>query len=355
MIKSLEYNSLMWFLIRGCFIGVSLNNIIFVSKQDSTLSILLASIIGIIFLFLYFYIRNYKIELNLFEKINSLFGKCGIILNILCIILAFIFSVMILSDLTHFISSQFLYYTSSTVISISFMILIVYALSKNIKTISKMSLIVFFICLFISILIMIGLLFNIDISNFMPILNDGLSPILKSSTIILVYNILPIFFLLVIPKKNIKNDSTKMSILFYIISLFSIFSVTFMTISIFGVNLSLLYEYPGFHLLRQVNIGEFVDRIEIFLSIEWIISMCIMLILCLYFANTGIKSIIKVNKKWLILEATVLIFLQSFVINNFLKAPVQEHNIVLYSFLGVFIFLYFIISIKILFNNSKVT
>lgn len=354
MISRFGYNSLIWFLIRGCFIGVSLNNIIFISKQDSTLSILLAGIIGLVFLFLYFYIRNYKSDLNLFEKINNLFGKFGFVLNIICILLALVFSIMILSDLTHFISSQFLYYTSSIVISISFMILVVYALIKDIKTISKMSLIVFFFVAFISILIILGLMFNINISNFMPILHSGIKPVFKSSLIVLVYNIMPIFFLLAIPKNLVSNDNTKSSILFYFISLFSIFSVSFMTIAILDVNLSLLYEYPGFHLLRQVNIGEFVDRIEIFLSIEWIISMCIMLIFCLYFVNTGIKSIIKVNKKWLLFEAIILIIIQSFIVNSYLKSSIKDHNIILYFFFGIFVFLYFIISIKILLDKSKI-
>lgn len=124
-----------------------------------------------------------------------------------------------------------------------------------------------------------------------------------------------------------------------------------MTISIFGINLSLLFEYPGFHLLRQVNIGEFVDRIEIFLSIEWIISMLIMLIFCLYFFNEVIKKTFKYNKKWhlplLITEATVLIILQLFIIDNFLLSSVKEHNIFFYAMVLIFIILIIITVIKI--------
>ena len=357
-ISNLQYNSLMWFLIRGCFIGVSLNNIIYVSHQDSTLSVLLAIILGFIPLLLYFYIRNYQPTLDIFEKIKLLFGKFGNVLNVICMIFAYLFTIMILSDLTHFISSQFLYYTSSTIISITFMVLVVYALFKGIKTIAKTSLIVFFFVTIIAIFIILGLIGNINITNFEPILYNGISPIFKSTLIILVYNVMPIFFLLAIPKKNVSNDNIKVNILFYLLSMFSIFSVSFMTIAIFDVNLALLYEYPGFHLLRQVNIGEFVDRIEIFLSIEWIISMCIMLIFCLYFGNLALKRIINfsINKKWhfplLIIEATILIVLQIFVVDNFLQSSAREHDIILYSALGIFIFLYLILSLRISFKNS---
>lgn len=358
-ISNLQYNSLMWFIIRGCFIGISLNNIIYASQQDSTLSILLAIILGFIPLFIYFHIRNYQPSLDIFEKINFLFGKFGKILNIICIIFSYFFAIMILSDLTHFISSQFLYYTSTTTISIAFMILVVYALSKNIKTIAKTSLMLFFVVIIISILIIIGLIGSINITNFQPVLYNGISPVFKSTTIILAYNILPIFFLLAIPKKNIVNDNLKLNITFYLISMLSILNVSFMIIAIFDVNLSLLYEYPGFHLLRQVNIGEFVDRIEIFLSIEWIISMCIMLIFCLYFCNLAIKKTFNFspNKKrripYLIIESAILIILQIFVIDNFLHSTTKEHDIILYLTLFLFIFLYLIIYFKSLFKNSR--
>ena len=59
-ITRLEYNSLVWFLIRGCFIGVTLNNIIYISAADSVIAIILAILIGFIPLFAYFYIRNYE-------------------------------------------------------------------------------------------------------------------------------------------------------------------------------------------------------------------------------------------------------------------------------------------------------
>ncbi len=350
-ITRLEYNSLVWFLIRGCFIGVTLNNIIYISSVDSALAIILAILIGFIALFTYFYIRKFMTNTSIVEKNKLLFGKFGIIFNIIWGLFALGFAIIILSDLTHFVSSQFLYYTSPIVITIVFMVLTIYALTKGIKTISKTSLILFFFVAIITLLIVIGLITNIDISNFKPILYNGLTPVIKSVIIVLAYNVFPIFFLLIIPQNTVHKDNTKLNVIFYLISMLSILSVCFMTISIFGINLSLLFEYPGFHLLRQVNIGEFVDRIEIFLSIEWIISMLIMLIFCLYFFNEVIKKTFKYNKKWhlplLITEATVLIILQLFIIDNFLLSSVKEHNIFFYAMVLIFIILIIITVIKI--------
>ncbi len=356
-ISRLEYNSLVWFLIRGCFIGVTLNNIIYISAQDSAIAIILAILIGFIPLLAYFYIRNYHPDISITEKNKLLFGKFGVFLNIIWALFALGFAIIILSDLTHFVSSQFLYYTSPIVITIVFMFLVTYALTKGIKTISKASLILFFFVMVITLLIIIGLITNIDISNFKPILYNGINPIIRSMFVVLAYNILPIFFLLIIPKNRVNKDNTRLNVIFYLISTLSILSVCFMTISIFGINLSLLFEYPGFHLLRQVNIGEFVDRIEIFLSIEWIISMLIMLIFCLYFFNEVIRKTVSYNKKWhlplLIIEAIILIILQMFIIDNFLQSSVKEHDIIFYTILGTFILLIITTVLRILLKKTK--
>ena len=130
-----------------------------------------------------------------------------------------------------------------------------------------------------------------------------------------------------------------------------------MTISIFGVNMALLYEYPGFHLLRQVNIGEFVDRIEIFLSIEWIVSMCIMLMLCLYYFNKVLKRTFhykpKFNLPIIIIEAIILILLEMYIINHYIESSEYDHNLILYIILGIFTFIYLITFIRILIAKKK--
>lgn len=357
-ISRLEYNSLVWFLIRGCFVGVSLNNVLFICKQDSAIAVILAILIGFIPLAIYFYIRNYEPDLDIAEKNKLLFGKFGTILNLITALLAFTFALIILSDLTHFVGSQFLYYTPSIIIAIIFMALIVYALSKGIYTISKTSLIVFYFVIIIAFFIICGLITNIDINNFKPILYEGINPVIKSSLVVLTYNVLPAFFLLIIPKNKVNKDNTKLNIIFYLVSMLSILSMAFMTIAIFGVNMALLYEYPGFHLLRQVNIGEFVDRIEIFLSIEWIISMCIMLMICLYYVNKILKRTFKYKPKFnlivIISEAIILILLEVYIINHYIESSSPEHDIIFYIILSIFSFIYLIIFIKrALVHNHK--
>ena len=59
-ITNLEFGSIIYFIIRAYFVGVSLNALLFISKQDNWISILFGIIIGIIPLLLYIYIFNYE-------------------------------------------------------------------------------------------------------------------------------------------------------------------------------------------------------------------------------------------------------------------------------------------------------
>ena len=86
-ITNFELGSIVYFLSRAYFIGISLNSLIVISKQDSWFSILLATLIGIIPLLMFLYIFSYEPDLNLNQKIIKLFGKVfGNIINILLLL-----------------------------------------------------------------------------------------------------------------------------------------------------------------------------------------------------------------------------------------------------------------------------
>ena len=74
-ITSYEYHSLMWFVMRASFIGISLNNIINISKQNSWLAGLLTLLLGLIPLGIFIYLQNYEKDKNISEKVLDLFTR----------------------------------------------------------------------------------------------------------------------------------------------------------------------------------------------------------------------------------------------------------------------------------------
>ncbi len=355
-ISGMEYNSLVWFLIRAGYIGVTISNLIMISGRDSWISGIVALILGFIPLAIFAYIQNYDDKKNICELNEYLFGKFGKVINIILALGVFIVVVLAFVDIVHFINTQFLYRTHPFIISVVFIVPIIYGVLKGINAISRTSLLLFYIVVAAVIFIVFSVFGGVDIQNLQPFLNTKSSSILHGSLIIIAYNILPLFFLLIIPKMQLTNYSHKKSIIFYIIAVLSLANAAFLTIGTFGLELSLLYEYPEFHLLKKVEIGNFVDRLESILSTEWIIALFILIMVGMYyvtktFAHT-FKFKEKTNKVFIIFACLLVLFISPFVLVTNGSSNEWYKHYMLYIMFAVFFIIPLIIMIRCLLKHS---
>ena len=74
-INKSEMGALTFFLVRAFYIGITLNNLFNIAKQDSYVSIIIGFIIGFIPLIIIYYIFNYEPNLSLPKKNIKLFGR----------------------------------------------------------------------------------------------------------------------------------------------------------------------------------------------------------------------------------------------------------------------------------------
>ena len=313
-IDSLEYSTLIWFLIRACFAEVTFTNLLYIVKQDSWISVVIGSILGLIPLAIFEYLKQKYPNETLITLNEKILGKFGKILNFIILIGCLIISTCIFWILVHFANSLFLYKTSIWIISLAFIIPIGYASSKDIHVIGKISLMLFYISILFSIIITIGLTGSTDISNVKPILESRLGKTFIGSLIFVALNTSKIFFLSIIPKNKIINYSSKKSILLYIFTCLTLVQITITTTCIFGIDLSTLYEYPAFQILKRVNILGVLDRIESILSIEALFSLFIQIIIIIYYAKEIINSLFlpkEKTNKYVITSICLLIFIIS--------------------------------------------
>ena len=296
-ITSLEYNTLLWFLTRATFIEITAEILLNNAHQASWISILLAIIIGILPFLLYSYLKNKYPDKNIIQINKEKLGKFGTILNIILIAGTFIFTICSFWIIVHFIDSQYLYRTPTIMIIIILILPVIYTIIKDFHIFSKVNLIMFYISLFFILVILSGLISNINIDNIKPILNNNPKNILYGTFCFIGFNILPIFLLTIIPKNKITNYSPKKSFIFYIISGLSLLNVMFLTISIFGIHLSELYNYPSFHLLKRVSVLDMIDRVESILSLEWFLALFVQIMISLFFIKEALKETFQTKQK----------------------------------------------------------
>lgn len=301
-IRLLDFDTILYFFMRAFCIGISFNACIEIAKVDAWISIIIGAILGIIPFFMFKKIQEKGKDKNIMELNIDLFGKLfGNIINIILMLFCLSILLITLWNLTNFISSQYLYNTPQLFIAFIFTVPTIYLLSKNYKIMGRAFVIFFIIEIILYLLSFIGLVGQVKFTNIFPMLENGISPIIKASLVYISYNILPLFMLTIFPLENIilkknKKHFTRNVLFTYIFTNICTFITMFFLVSVFGIELARLYQYPLFQLLRRVEFGGFIQRAEATLSIHWIICIFVFNVICFLFIREGLKCMFNKNK-----------------------------------------------------------
>lgn len=331
------------------FLGTGVYSLIKSARTDATLSIIFFGIAGILTIPVFLTIFNYEPSLTLKGKIIKIFGpKLGFIFNIYFEINVFFLMVSTFYNLTNLISTQFLTNTSKIFIGLVFVFTIAYASFKNVKTTFKLSNIIFYINVILALVAFFSLFGKVDLSNFFPIMENGIMPTLKGTFYLLVLNSVPIFTLLIIPKANIQSGNQKRAIIMsYVISVSVSFIIMFATLGVLGIYVSSIYEFPEYIVLKQINILNFVDRIESIVVLQWIFGLFILLLILTFFITRERKIIDNNFGRSIIILSAMIASIYCFKNQNIYLNILYNYTPYLrLVMLAILITLYFLIKIK---------
>jgi len=284
-----EYSSILFFISETLFLSVGLSDILNKSLNDAIISGIIGIILSFIFLYLILKFNDYEKDLNIFGKLNKLYGKyIGNIISIILVILSILYFIYLLWSQNIYVQNKYLEETSSIITTLFFLLPVLYLVKKDMKVISKVSIAVFFVTILELLFSYLNLFNKIDLNNYLPIFNTKISNILISSIKYASYSITPVIFLLVTPKNSINNPD-KLNRNLYIINLISgikfIIVISFL-IGIFGIDLSKLFYYPEYSLVKKINTLNFIQNVQNILTINSIYKLLISEVLSLFFIKT---------------------------------------------------------------------
>ena len=355
-ISYLELASLIIIEVVTMFSGISITILKEGADLNSWLSAFIAYIIGFIPVILIIYFANYKTDLKINEKINTLFGKkIGFIFNIILSLYLITIGITLLYNINNFILSQLLNRTPFIVSCLLLMILIIYNANKGINVISKTSLILLCLNIGLFLINIFALIQHIDITNFMPILKENTQNILPTSLKIASIKTLPLLTILTIPKEKITNPKkyNKTIIISYIIAIIISLSLVIVTFGALGINLVKTFEYPEYIVLRKIKILGFLERIENIISLQWIIGTFVYLTIIVYVISKSIPLKSKKSHKYInIIIGIILTTLTILIFKNNTIYDTYIIKIFPYIISSLFI-IYIILFIKILLSNKQ--
>lgn len=299
MMKKIKISSygimMLVFFLSTCFFNPFVSSIILkTTYNDSWISMIIGFLSGFIILWLALKLDLVKNQ-NIIDRNNkNIFGK---FLNIILCILIIILSSTLLIKTTTFISNNYLNSMSVLLISIISFLVIMYATFKGIEPIVRTGQILFTICIIISLAYIIMLIYYMDITNILPILNHSIWDIIISSIYYLVFSLLPILVILIIPKNLVNDDYYNRCILTgYFIAF--IYNVIFVLSTIFVGNSFVIdsFDYPTYFVINNIKYFSFIERLDNIFTIPHIFSIFMFLIMSLLFINEFIKNLFKIKK-----------------------------------------------------------
>lgn len=353
----LQLSALMYFIMRAGYLGIGISGYLRLGKVNAYLCPLIGGILGIIPLLLYLKLSKIIPKENINGLIRRTFKKgVGSMISLILALFVAYFGLIILWDLNHFIASEYLYNTPILAIVIMLIIPIIYILIKGVQTLGRSAIVLFFISFFLYLLSILGLINQIKITNILPFLEDGMLGVWKGTFLYISYSVLPIYLLLIIPRDKFQQveKMDKFLIITYITVTFFITLVTFILISVLGIDLANLYQYPDYHLLRRITIGNFIQRAESLLAIQWVISLFMLVSLCFYYVSNTIEFVFEIGDKkkqrFIILAVSlILMYLSTIIFRN----NTVFSNFTTYHF-PILIFLFLLVVPIIIYIFSKI-
>ncbi len=338
-------------LCNSAFYGTFSSYILYKTKTDSFLTIIIGFIISLLLskIILHLFNKHPSKSFVKRSKVNKFNGPLYIIL-LMCtyILLSF--------RLSTFLSNQYLINTPNFVILSMIVLITYYTSSKGLETIIRVSNITFYISMFIFIFDFFSLVTQINIENFYPMFTTSLKDIIVTSILFSIFFITPNIYLNAIKKSQIV-DSDKFNKYYYsmqVVSLIIILLNIFTTIGVSGVNVNNLFDYPIYTTLKRISLFSFLDSMEnvsITLWLFFIINSCNMNLLFInnilkdLFNLSGLKlKIINIIIVFICFMAPVIIFNDGFV-------ETYEYILLPSIVSSILIFLIFVSNIKDRFSN----
>ena len=333
-IYSTGFASLIANLISAAFFGIGTYKIFAECNNDAYIAAIIGIIASILPLTMLIFINKNSKGLDIIDLNINLLGKFfGNILNIVLNVTYFFITVVIFYNITEFLSIYYLPDTSIIYIQLILLVVITFASGKNMVVISKISQLVFIINMIFFLTCQLGIFKEFNLERIYPVMQNGVNPVVKGSLMYFLLAAFPIFLVTIIPSYKLEYDknSTKKISIFYFLAHLALLVIIFTTILTLGKELILIYRYPEYYGLKTFSLFKILERLENTLSLQFIFTMFIFIVMCFKFITISVGKIVKLKNIDKIFPY-VLSILLVILVNKFFENLNQSRSIALDSF-----------------------
>ncbi len=250
------------------------NHVVRFSKQDSWISIVIATIVGVAFASLIASICRRNPEQTFLGWLQGRLGrKMGKCIGILLTYYYFTVALIILREFINFLGENVLIRTPSYMLMIVTVGVALYAVGQGIEVIARINLVVVFAALLVFLITAILLAKDVHPRYLLPFWDQPLSVIVQGGMLPGSWLSEVAIVLLVAPFLNHPQEAGKVGITGVILvgAVLSVFVVA--AVTMFGPNLIPHMSFPTFNMIGIIQVGRFLERIDILFISIWICLM----------------------------------------------------------------------------------
>ncbi|MCQ6264806.1 spore germination protein [Fictibacillus sp. WQ 8-8] len=270
------------------------------AKQDAWIVILLGMLGGLGLFFICYRLYCFYPDMLPTEYLQKVVGKgIGRPIAYLYMLYNLYIAGRVLRDFGTMLLT-FAYFETPLLIANTLMILvIIYTVSKGIEVLARTGelFLVFIYLLAGSGVILVLFSGVIDIHNLQPVLENGWKPIIKTTLKESLY--FPfgelLVFTMIIPYVEDAKKLRNASVLATVVSGLSLALVMMFNISILGVNLTALSQFPLLSTIQTIQVADFLERLDVYFMIALVVGGFFKISLFLYVAVIGTANLFNVK------------------------------------------------------------
>ena len=279
------------------------------AKNDLWLAYILGAIFAFPMIIIFARIHALFPGKNLYDIVEICFGKyLGKLMVIIFIWYAFHAVVLLVEDLSFFVRVVVFPETPNLVFIISFLAISAYITKNGLEVMARWGEILLIVPIILIITVVLFLAPEMKISNITPVLYDGFKPVLKGAFLFFGFPLTYIAgFLLILNLDKQKNSPYKIYILGFLIGTGVLFIIYMLVLLVLGVYHAATLYYPTYVVVSMIDIGGFLQRLDIIAAIIYLIGIYIQANVFLFGACKGMAKLFGCGDyKFIVIPITLL-------------------------------------------------
>lgn len=289
------------------------------AKKDAWLALILGFVITIPILWIYSKLLSLLPGKNIYELCLTAFGKItGAFVSLFFIWFSLHLGALVLFDFNVYINVVGLIYTPELVISIMILTLCIAAGKYGVRILGRWGDFFFKIVFLLIIFVPLLSVQNMKIQNILPVLQGGIKPVLSGA--VSAYSFPfgeTIIFMPIMAMLQDKKSYFKVYLAGSLIGALFLLIITFTNILVLGAYALSINYFPTYITVSLIAIGDFFQRIQILVSILFLLCGFVEITICLISASKGLSKIFNLKDyKFFLTPCALLIINLSYIVFN---------------------------------------